>query len=391
MRIVHGIHSLAGSNGVQTYLTTVGDVHQRNGHEVWCYAAEGGEGDELLDAVGLHVVHRIDDLPDDVDVYFAHDATACLEMHELRPQVPQFFVWHGGYFDGNAVPPVNGAIKHIIALTPSAERRIRGLAVKAPVTYLSQPIDLTRFRSRGPIGERPRVAVALSNYLTGEYRRVLEEGCELAGIELRVVGAHGDYVTRRPQDPINEADIVFGKGRAATEAMACGRAVYVYDVFGADGWVTPDTYEQLAYMNFSGTARAEKLDAEGLAEDLSRYSQAMGQENQALATKHHSAIAHASMLIELAEQVIRDAGEVVRHPDAYELRRSARVSWRHEAEAFQLNARLNELNLRLGDSRWEHEKAAADVARLEADLEALKQSLSWRITAPLRSIKAKFK
>lgn len=391
MRIVHGIHSLAGSNGVQTYMATVGDAHQRNGHEVWCYAAEGGEGDELLEALGLHVAHRIDELPDGVDIFFAHDATASLEMHELRPQVPQLFVWHGGYFDGNAAPPVNGAIERIIALTPSAERRIRGLAVKPPVTYLTQPVDLTTFRSRGPISERPRVAVALSNYLSGEHLKVLRAGCEASGIELRHVGAHGDYVTRRPQDAINEADIVFGKGRAATEAMACGRAVYVYDVFGADGWVTPETYEQLAYFNFSGAARAEKLDAEQLAEDLGRYKQSMGQENQALAAKHHSAIAHSAALIELAEGAIRDTGAIVRHPDAYELRRAARVSWRHEAEAFQLTARLNELNLQLGDSRWEHEKAAAEVRQLQADLEALKQSPSWRVTSPLRALKSRFR
>lgn len=391
MRIVHGIHSLAGSNGVQTYMATVGDVHQRNGHEVWCYAAEGGEGDELLEALGLHVVHRIDELPDEVDVYFAHDATASLEMHDLRPQIPQVFVWHGGYFDGNAAPPVNGAIKHIVALTPSAERRIRGLAVKPPVTYLTQPVDLTTFRSRGPINERPQVALALSNYLSGEHLQVLREGCATAGIELRHVGAHGDYVTRRPQDPINEADIIFGKGRAATEAMACGRAVYIYDVFGADGWVTPESYAELAFVNFSGAARAERLDAGRLAEDLGRYSQAMGQENQALAAKHHSAITHGSALIELAEAAIGDAGGVVRHPDAYELRRAARVSWRHEAEAFQLNASLNDLNLKLGDARWEHEKAAAEVARLESDLEAIKRSPSWRITAPLRALKRRMK
>ena len=387
MRIVHGIHSLAGSNGVQTYMATVGDVHQRNGHEVWCYAEEAGEGDQLLLALGLRIAHRIDELPDEIDVYIAHDAAASLEMHDRRPGVPQLFVFHGNYFDGNVAPQVNGAVQQIVALTPSAERRLKGLAVKPPVTMLTQPIDLTRFRSQQPIGDRARTAIALSNYLSGEQLEVLREGCAIAGIEFKLVGAHGDYVTQRPQDAINDADIVFGKGRAATEAMACGRAVYVYDVFGADGWVTPETYEDLAFVNFSGTARAEKLDATRLAEDLGRYSAAMGPENQALAVKHHHAIAHASTLVELAEGAIRDGGSDVRHSDAFELHRTARVSWRHEAEAFQLNARMNKLSLELGDARWEQEKSAAEVARLESELATLKRSPSWRVTAPLRAIK----
>lgn len=387
MRIVHGIHSLAGSNGVQTYIATVGDVHQRNGHEVWCYAEAAGEGDELLLSLGLRVAHRIDELPEEIDVYFAHDTAASLEMHDNRPGVAQIFVWHGNYFDGNVTPQINGAVTSIVALTPSAERRIAGLAVKPPVTMLTQPIDLTRFRSQRPIADRPRVAVALSNYLSGEHLSILRTACEIAGIELRLVGAHGDYVTRRPQDAINDADIVFGKGRAATEAMACGRAVYVYDVFGADGWVTPETYADLAYVNFSGTARAEKLDAERLAADLGRYSPSMGPENQALAIKHHHGITHATKLIELAEIAIRDSGATVRHSDAYELHRTARVSWRHEAEAFQLKSRMSALSLELGDARWELEKSAAEVERLESELAALKGSASWRVTAPLRAIK----
>lgn len=387
MRIVHGIHSLAGSNGVQTYMATVGDAHQRNGHEVWCYAEEAGEGDELLLSLGLRVAHRIDELPDEVDVYFAHDTAASLEMHDLRPGVPQLFVWHGNYFDGNIAPQVNGAVKSIVALTPSAERRLAGLAVKVPVTMLTQPIDLTRFRSQRPIAERPRVAVSLSNYVSGEHLAVLREACKLAGIEFQLVGAHGDYVTQRPQDAINSADIVFGKGRAATEAMACGRAVYVYDVFGADGWVTAETYEDLAFVNFSGTARAEKLDAVRLAEDLSRYSAAMGSENQALAFKHHNGMTHASKLIELAERAVQESGGEVRHADAYELHRTARVSWRHEAESFQLNARLNKLGLEIGDVRWDLEKSQAEVVRLESELAAIKRSPSWQITAPLRALK----
>ena len=48
-----------------------------------------------------------------------------------------------------------------------------------------------------------------------------------------------------PVATIAEADIVVGKGRAVLEAMSCGRAAFVYDAFGGDGWVTAESYPRL--------------------------------------------------------------------------------------------------------------------------------------------------
>ncbi len=44
-----------------------------------------------------------------------------------------------------------------------------------------------------------------------------------------------------PRTTSPQADIVVGKARAVLDAMSCGRPAYVYDAFGADGWVTADS------------------------------------------------------------------------------------------------------------------------------------------------------
>lgn len=391
MRIVHGIHSLGGTNGVQTYLITICQRLQRNGHDVSVYAAEDGEGAERAVTAGIPVLIGSHNLPDDFDVYFAHDVTAAYEMADFRPQVPQIFVWHGNLFDGNVTPQIPGFTRRVLSLFTRSGDRMRGMAVKPPVLDLTQPIDTTAFNIQKPIAERAQKVVAVSNYLYGEPLELAERACELAGLEFRLIGAHGEGSTDRPQDAMNDADIVFGKGRVVTEAMACGRAAYVFDVFGSDGWVTKDSYDSLLAGNFAGGLRSGHPSAEQLASDLANYNQTMGDVNRQLAIERHSANKHVSALVELCEEVLAESGRSpVRVEQAFELHRLARTSWYHESEVFQLTRRLNEQAIELGDTRWELAKTRDELAALDRHIARMNSSLSWRITTPMRAFRSLF-
>ena len=91
--------------------------------------------------------------------------------------------------------------------------------------------------------------------------------------------------------------LVVAKSRAALDAMACGRAVYVFDVFGGDGWVTPERYPGLEADNFAGQATGRVVDAEALARDLAEYRPEMGPVNRDLVLQHHSARDHVIALL----------------------------------------------------------------------------------------------
>lgn len=387
MRIVHGIDSLSKPGGILTYVTTISDALQRDGHDIWNWSPKLGSGTDMLDESGIRWTDRMEDLPEQIDVFFAHDAPSSYAMLEQRPDVPQIFFWHGSYFDFNVNPQITGACARMVSLWPSCFRRIRALAEQPPTLDLHQPVDLTRFRIQRPINERAKTAIALSNYLHGDKLRTVERACELAGIEFRLVGADGEGVSMRPQDSINEADIIFGKGRVIVEAMACGRAAYIFDVFGCDGWVTGDNYESLAENNFSGVSTETDPTPEELAADLAKYDRGMGETNVALANAHHHAHHHAGELVKACEEVLLERSTPPVRPDAYELQRLVRVAWRHESEAFNLNKRLIDESLRRGDAEWELEKSNAEVARLENELEAIRRSPSWRLTSPLRKIR----
>jgi hypothetical protein len=129
------------------------------------------------------------------------------------------------------------------------------------------------------------------------------------------------------------------------EAMACGRAAYVWDANGGDGWVTPERYELLEADNFGGQAEPGAIGSERLRSDLSEYHREMGVANRDLAVRYHSAGRHAEELVSLFERLgpCRDRS----HAPLRELERLARTTRSFETQAFRLVRENDALRARL--------------------------------------------
>lgn len=375
MRIAHATHSLDGSTGVQTYLVTIADEMQRTGHEVWLCARELGVAAEYAESLGLRVVDDADRLPDDLDFVVAHSTIASHELATARPNTPQVFIAHGTYFDWYTPPQIDGAVACVVTLWGQAAKRMNALATNIPVVTLSQPVDRSRFRDRAPISDRARRVLILSNYLDGERRERIERACDLAGLEWAHIGATGEGQSTRPEDAINRADIVVGKGRVAVEAMACGRAVYLYDMWGSDGWLTPENYDEYSYVGFGGNITPFEPASEDLAADLGNYSAALGPWGSTMTVKNHRLDEHVGQLIELGAGAggagARKGGT---RRESEELARLARQSQRHEGQAHVHSEHLKQ--------------QAQRIQALEAELEIMRGSKSWRLTAPLRRMRS---
>lgn len=383
MRLVIANHSLDHAGGIESYTTTVADHLQRLGHDVLIFSREDGFTGDVARALGLRVVTDPARLPVEIDVVFSQDGAAALEMLELRPAAPQIYVWHSDLFDLHIPPQIEGAVARIVTLWGGARAKAEALAVGAPIVEMSHPVDTDRFKPRTPLRRPPR-ALALGNYLTGERMRILQQACELAGIELVTRGLHTDRgATDRPEDEMNAVDIVFAKAKAAIEAMACGRAVFIFDAFGSDGWVTSDNFDELEQRCLSGTGASQTVTPDALVEALARYSPAMGVVNRDLAVSRHGAIAHTSALVALAREVAAEVESDSRqqstrreHDASFELARLTRVNWRHESRAFFADARLQQSELRRGDAEWKLEQSEADRAAAMARAEAAETRLA---------------
>jgi hypothetical protein len=388
MRLVLALSSL-GIGGTESYTLTVAEHLDRLGHEVAIYTPQPGAGAELARERGIALIDEAA-LSDGFDGALVQDAAVSYELADRCPTVPQIFVAHSESFDPQAPPQLAGLVEMAVVLNDRVGDRLRGLAVSPEIVRLHQPIDTDRFRARGALPEVPRRALILSNNHLADRQRMLVSACAGAGLELVRRGGAGAQ-SADPLATIAAADIVIGYGRSILEAMACGRAAYVYDWSGGSGWLTMESYGSIEADGFAGRD-GETIDTTRLAGDLRRYSPSMGPVNRDLVTGHHRANVHVQRLVELFERVAAPATR----PKAplQEMARLVRLEWRARADVHGLlgeNAILRgqvaHAEAQQAESAVAAELAAAERVREVGDtVTAYERTLSWRLTRPLRAL-----
>jgi hypothetical protein len=313
----------------------------------------------------------------------ANDAITAGLLAERYPDTRLVYCIHSALFDVQLPPFAPGLVDAIVAPSERFAAHGRALSLDVPVIRLTQPIDTERFAPSKPPRFPPRRALVLSNYLEGPRRDALVETWTAAGIECIEVGARGRVAFDVRAD-IAEADIVVAKSRAALEGMACGKAVYVFDTFGGDGWVTDENYKALEADNFAGLATDRPIDRPRLTADLERYDPEMGWINRETVVKHHGVRSHAQGLVEILR------GPPPRRPDSANssaaTARTVRLAWRMqqraaavEREAAGLRAQVLELAARVGPAEEERDAWQARALEAERQLQA-----SWELLGTRR-------
>jgi Glycosyltransferase Family 4 len=358
MRFVLGNRHLLAAGGTEVHIVTVAEHLQRLGHEVLVYAPELGPFADHARRRGLEIRDSLRELPASCDVTFSQDAIVVYDLAERYPDALSVFRICGDVADYQLPPQLTAVVDLIVVLSDRYERIARACADRVPVLRLPVPIDVDRLVPLGAVRERPERAVMLGNYL--ERDALLSDVWGRLGIEVQRIGGHVqayDVATA-----VADADIVVAKSRAALDAMACGRPVYVFDVFGGDGWVTPELYPALEADNFAGLATGRVIDAATLAGDLSAYRPEMGTVNRDLALQHHNARDHVVALLD----AIEDHEPQKRSPAPLrELARLTAMQWSWELTAREF--RSMHWPLREHAAASEHRSAeAAEAARQAA-------------------------
>jgi hypothetical protein len=385
VKLVLGTNHL-GLGGSESYLLTVAEQLDRLGHEVFLYAPEQADGVWVARERGLAVVDEAG-LPEDCDGALVQDGGVSLQLADRFPAAPQLFVAHSESFDLQSPPQLAGLVGAVVALNDRVAARLRSYAVEVEVVRLRQPIDTERFASRTPLPEIPRRVLLLSNTPNSDRLGVLESACEEAGLQLQRLGGHEGQTTD-PRQALSEADIVIGYGRSILEAMASGRAAYVYDWNGGDGWVTPESYPEIEADGIAGRSGRTVLSQGQLVEDLRRYNPAMGPVNHDLVIAHHRANVHAQELIGLLGG-LTEPGPRPRAP-LQEMARLVRLEWRARAEIHSLGNEIGQLRTMLTKSQEQinavREAGLEEARKAGEQIRAYEESASWRWTAPLRAM-----
>jgi len=343
------VEVLLGTQALEprSYLVTVSEHLERLGHEVRVFSAEQLTSPEELRVVG---VER--GLPLAPDLIYSQDAEAALLLADLYPLTAQVFAAHGDREDVWLPPQLAGVVARVVVFDDRTGERVRAAALPQQLVRLRRPVDLDRFVSRGELPERPSKARVhldgVSDYRRGIVHRVLAE----ARIEVA-----------------DDADFVLGRGQGVVEALAEGRAVYVYGDEGGDGWVTPERYELLEADGFSGRAEPGATTFERLRADLSAYDPAMGPANRDLAAAH-DARAHAQQLVSAFDEV-KPRRDPVAAP-LRELARLVRVEAASARRAEALAATAGRTEARAEQLAHELAEARERADRLEVEAEQLR-------------------
>src|SRR5436305_10299632 len=301
MDIVLSTLELGAVGGAATYLLTVAEQLERLGHEVTIFAGEVGDLAAVAQARGLRVVSCEGELPADCDVVYAQDAATAYALADRYPGRPQAICLHAASFDRWTPPQLPGVVGAIVVLHDRMAERAAALALRPEIVRLRQPVDLIRFAPRAAIRNPARRVLLLGNYLAGDRRSLVRAACADAGLECRELGLYGNGTSPNPEAEINDADIVIGHGRSIVEAMACGRAAFVYDHSGGDGWVTPENYARVEALNFAIPTADGLAPPDALADQLRAYRPSMGTANRDLAARNHNALRHAERLVGVLE------------------------------------------------------------------------------------------
>lgn len=316
--------------GSETYTYTVARALLEAGHRPSVVSPIVGEVGERLRSAHVPVVDELQKVRGHPDVLHCQHNVLALAARDWFPGAPLVYHSHSTLVLPEQPPSVDLNVQRYMAVSDMVRRHLESRGVPGSlIRVLENPVDLRRFAPRRPLSPRPRRALVLSAVMDPSTLDVIREACGRLEIELDIVGLDGTR-TWDVEGRIAEADVVFSLGRGAIESMASGRAVFVYDRFGADGWVTPDTVDDIASHTFSGKRFRRRLTSAELVAELERYDPGMGPANRRIAEERYDIRGHVDRLLALYTDAI----------DVFEPRRLSLPAQEVEVALMALRARL---------------------------------------------------
>lgn len=271
--ILVATNHLAHLGGSETWTYTVVKELERLGHNVEVLTGQYGVVSDRLPVVAC--------ARPEYDLLLINHTS----MVDLLKDVKGFKIQtcHGIYPAlEQPVPDVNAHV----AISEEVYAHVQSLGYRPYL--IRNGVDLERFRPRRPIRSRLENVLCLCQGQTAV--QTIKEACEKRDLNFRWRRNIWDI-----EDDMNWADLVVTLGRGAYEAMACGRAVLVYDARAycdeaADGMFSPDmpyqTKEKILAHNFSGRGLKRSLSVDDICLTLQEYDPIMGEYNRKFAEEN---------------------------------------------------------------------------------------------------------
>jgi hypothetical protein len=316
------------------------------------FSTRCGETADSFRADGFPVVDTVGELPTDVDVIHGQHCDTVASVRARLPETPLVFATHSWFISLEDPIAALGA-GAFVALNDITHERLRAhaAATGVEVLRLTQPVTISFADGvRTPLPEKPRRAIAVSRRMIRAPGR-LADACAEAGVAFDWVGGP-DRASSDARVEMRTADIVFGVGRSALEAMAAGRATFVVDESALGGWVSPASYDALEADGFTGHGTG--FDVEALVASLAGYTPELGAHARRFVLEHHTVQRHAAALVDLYTRV---GGPAMPCPAGVDLLAYERFAFERRAVAAEWQA---------AEAMRELEETRAELAEVSA-------------------------
>jgi hypothetical protein len=309
--------SMTTASGTVTYTRDLALALVRHGWTPVVYASLLGKQAKVLRNATIPVVSDLAQLGSVPDIIQGHHVLETLAAIARFPNVPAVFVCHDSV-TWHSMAPLMPRIRGYIAVDRNCRDRmvLQDGIPEDRVRLLTNPVDLQRFRRRGPLPPKPRRALIFSNQaMENNFAGPIREACAERGIEIEIIGSGSGRAVEHPEELLPEYDLIFAKGRCAIEAVAAGVAVIGCDARGMSGMITAEKVEAMRLLNFGVRTLQLPTTKENLLREIDRYDPV----DASAVTDHvrasNSADLLAEQLIALYEEILAEPAQVTAEED----------------------------------------------------------------------------
>ena len=347
----------------------------RRGHDVAVYTGEPGPLASTIEECGIAILDDPAKCPWKPDIIHGQHHAYAFRAILGFPMTPAILHLHG-FLPALEKPFRHPRIRRYLTTAESISRHWSSSYELSPDLFLTIPnhIDLDRFHQKKNPPDQPAKALLYSNAnFSLEQLEILRNACAEREITLELAGLckGSDGILLKPEDLLPKYDLVFAVGRSALEAAACGCGVIPVYLDMAEEMLLPETYKKLRGQNLAPRLfKHHKLSKEWVEMQLLRWNSNLVMQVSEMVRES----ANLGGTVSLLEKIyINACTEHATHPCS---------SWEVEMEA--LEAYFSKQRERYCRSSFFILNRKVETLNLQ--IEGMKNSLCWQLTAPLRWI-----
>jgi hypothetical protein len=339
MRLLFTNNTLKHFAGTELSLRDAALEMQKRGHTVGAFSTQLGAVGDFLRENGVSVVGELSELPWEPEVIHGQHEWETSMAALSWPEVPVISFCRGSK-PWQEAPCLAPNVVRYVAVDEDCHQRLlmkHQIDENRIVTILNG-VDLEKFQLRGANKAGKRVLV-YSNYATEEnYASVVREACAKMGYECDVIGAGVKKTVSDPENVLGQYDIVFAKGKAALEALACGCAVIVADEDGLGPSINEGNFERARSLSFGFPLLTEGFTVEAVISRLREFDEK--KHGEFVARIRHS-ISHVLTMDQL-ESLYREVLEQKIETEVMKISRFAEMMLSRSALSYKLGRKLYE-------------------------------------------------